>query len=60
MAGGGEGAHVGSDVQLFRGDRIRTGFKLKQGGFWLALKNCMPVLFRPRNRLSNWKNLQSL
>ena len=60
MAGGGGGAHVGSDVQLFRGDRIRTAFKLKQGGFWLALKNCMLVLFRPRNRLSNWKNLESL
>ena len=60
MAGGGGGAHVGSDVQLFRGDRIRTAFKLKQGGFWLALKNSMLVLFRPRNRLSNWKNLESL
>lgn len=59
MAGRGGGTHVGSDVQLFQGDRVRTGFKLKRG-FWLALKNCMPVLFRPRNRLPNWKNLQSL
>ena len=33
VADGGGGAYVGSDVQLFQGDRIRTGFKLKQEGF---------------------------